>query len=84
VALYTEQYLHSPSGRGKSLPSSKTTGTGEAYVFADGKVMKGTWERETEKDWFTLTDDSGNVIPVPAGKAWISLVPPDDGLTYTP
>jgi hypothetical protein len=82
VALYTEQYLHSPSGRGKSLPSSMTTGTGEAYVFADGKVVKGTWERETEKDWFTLTDEAGEVIPVPAGQAWISLVPPNNGLTY--
>jgi hypothetical protein len=82
VALYTEQYLHSPSGRGRSLPSSMTTGTGEAYVFAGGKVVKGTWERETETDWFTLTDDAGNVIPVPAGQAWISLVPPNNGLTY--
>ena len=82
VALYTEQYNHSPSGRGQSLPSSRTTGSGEAYVFADGKVVTGTWERETEQDWFTLTDPSGNVIPVPAGQAWISLVPTNNGLTY--
>jgi hypothetical protein len=84
VALYVEQYTHSPSGAGKALPSSRTTGSGEAYVFADGKVVKGTWERETEKDWFTLTDDSGNVIPVPAGQVWVSLVPENNGLTYTP
>ncbi|MGH8914420.1 MAG: DUF3048 domain-containing protein [Acidimicrobiia bacterium] len=82
IALYTEQYLHSPSGRGKSLPSSMTIGSGEAYVFANGKVVKGTWEREDEKDWFTLTDEAGKVIPVPAGKAWISLVPTNNGLTY--
>jgi hypothetical protein len=75
VALHTEQYLHSPPGRGRSLPSSRTTGTGVAYVFADGMVVEGTWERETEQDWFTLTDADGNVIPVPAGQAWISLVP---------
>jgi hypothetical protein len=82
VALYTDQYNHAPPGRGRSLPSSLTTGTGEAYVFADGKVMAGTWERETEQDWFTLTDPAGNVIPVPAGQAWISLVPSNNGLTY--
>ncbi len=82
VALGVDQYLHSPPGRGKSLPSSKTTGTGEAYVFADGKVVTGTWDRPTEQEWFTLTDDSGNEIPVPAGQVWISLVP-NGGLTFT-
>jgi hypothetical protein len=44
--------------------------------------MHGTWDRPTEKDWFTLTDESGEIIPVPAGKAWISLVPTGNGLTY--
>ncbi len=83
VVLYVEQYLHSPPGRGKSLPSSRTTGTGEAYVFADGKMVQGTWDRPTEQEWFTLTDASGNTIPVPAGKTWISLVPDNDGITFT-
>jgi hypothetical protein len=77
VALYTEQY--SVNG----LPSSRTIGSGEAYVFADGKVVEGTWEREEETDWFTLTDAAGNVIDVPPGKAWVSLVPTSSGLTVT-
>ncbi len=83
VALYVEQYtLGPPAGvSGKALPSSHTTGTGRAFVFANGTVMEGTWERPTEKDWFTLTDSSGNVIPVPPGQVWISLVPASRGLT---
>lgn len=76
VALYVEQYSHD------GLPSSRTTGSGEAYVFAEGKVVRGTWERATEQDWFTLTDEAGNVIPVPAGQAWISLVPNGNGVTF--
>lgn len=74
VALYSEQY--SVNG----LPSSRTTGSGEAYVFADGKVVSGTWEREEETDWFTLTDSDGNEIAVPPGKVWVSLVPANRGL----
>lgn len=77
VALYTEQY--SVNG----LPSSRTTGSGDAYVFADGKVVQGTWERESETDWFTLTDAEGNEIAVPPGKIWVSLVPAHRGLTIT-
>lgn len=84
VALYVEQYTVSPpSGvSGSALPSSRTTGSGQAFVFADGKVVEGTWERETETDWFTLTDGDGEIMMVPPGKVWVSLVPANRGLTY--
>jgi hypothetical protein len=76
VALYTEQ--HSVNG----LPSSLTTGSGQALVFADGKVVTGTWSREAESDWFELTDQNGAAIAVPPGKVWVSLVPANRGLTF--
>ncbi|CAN5848229.1 DUF3048 domain-containing protein [soil metagenome] len=84
VALNVEQYSVSPPGGGRGLPSSRTTGSGTAYVFADGQVIEGTWERENEADWFTITDASGEVVPIPAGKIWISLVPGSGGVTLTP
>jgi hypothetical protein len=77
VALYTEQY------RINGLPSSHTLGSGEAFVFADGKVVEGTWVRDEETEWFTLTDADGNPIDVPPGRAWVSLVPANRGLTIT-
>jgi hypothetical protein len=85
IALYTERYTASPpSGQsGTNLPSSRTTGSGKAYVFADGKVTEGTWERETETEWFHLTDGNGEVIMVPPGKSWVSLVPASSGLTIS-
>jgi len=85
VALYVEQYTASPgSGQsGTNLPSARTTGSGQAYVFADGKVVSGTWERETEEEWFTLSDENGEVISVPPGRSWVSLVPANRGLTIT-
>ncbi len=85
VALAVQQYTASPpSGvSGSSLPSSRTTGSGVAYVFADGQVVEGTWERESESEWFILKDEAGDVIPVPPGKIWISLVP-GGNITLTP
>ncbi|MDX1744894.1 MAG: DUF3048 C-terminal domain-containing protein [Halobacteriales archaeon] len=84
VALYVEQYTVSPpSGvSGSALPSSRTTGSGKAFVFAEGKVAGGTWERESESDWFMLTDENGEIMMVPPGKVWVSLVPANRGLTY--
>ena len=82
VALYTEQYSHTPPGGGRGLPSSQTVGSGQALVFAEGKLVEGTWERESEREWFTLTDADGKPIPVPSGQVWISLVPASRGLTF--
>jgi hypothetical protein len=86
VALYGEAYTaRPPSGvSGTPVPSTHSIGTGKAFVFADGRVIEGTWERETASEWFTITDADGNVIPVPPGKIWISLIPGTNGVTLTP
>lgn len=84
IALYVEMYTASPPAgvSGTTLPSSHTTGSGKAYVFSDGKVSEGTWERQSEQEWFTLTDAEGNTMTVPPGRSWLSLVPAGGGLTY--
>ena len=84
VAINAEQYTASPPAGGRGLPSSRAIGSGTAYVFADGQVIEGTWEREAETDWFTITDASGEVIPIPPGKIWISVIPGSGGVTLTP
>jgi hypothetical protein len=78
IALESEQYSNN------GLPSSHTTGTGLAYVFADGKYVEGTWERATEDEWYTLSDTEGNPIAVPPGQVWVSLVPTGAGITIEP
>lgn len=84
VAMNVEQYTATPSSGGSGLPSSRTVGSGTAYVFADGQVVEGTWEREAETDWFTITDEAGTVIPIPAGQIWISMIPGSGGVTLNP
>ncbi len=84
VALYVDQYsISPPSGAsGSPLPSSRTTGSGDAFIFAEGRVVTGTWERSDESDWFTLTGEDGETMLVPPGRVWVSLVPSNRGLTY--
>jgi hypothetical protein len=86
VVMTVEQYTASPppGTRGTSVPASRTVGSGSAMVFADGKVVEGTWERTDEKSWFVLTDASGNQIEVPPGQLWMSMVPTRGGVTYEP
>lgn len=84
VALRVRQYTaFPPSGfAGTALPASRTKGSGKAFVFADGKVVEGIWHRQTGTDWFLLTGANGEIIMVPPGQVWVSLIPTNGSLTW--
>lgn len=46
-------------------------GTGEAYVFTNGKVIKGTWERKSDYEPNVFRDENGKEIIFNQGKTWI-------------
>jgi hypothetical protein len=72
-----------PAGQtGTPVPSTETVGTGRAVVFSDGKVVEGTWERQTAEEPFTLKTGGDDPLLVPAGKVWISIVPDVGTVTW--
>jgi len=73
VILVGTQYA--ATGDGKSLPATETTGSGQAYVFSEGRVMSGTWARASVDDSFTLTADDGSPMTVPPGRPWVQIFP---------
>lgn len=46
-------------------------GQGDAYVFTNGKVIKGTWKRESDYEPNVFLDENGNEIVFNQGKTWI-------------
>jgi len=46
-------------------------GEGDAYVFTNGKVIKGTWIHESDYDTNLFLDEDGNEIIFNRGKTWI-------------
>lgn len=50
------------------------TGTGDAYVFTNGKVVEGTWVRESDTEPNRLYDKAGNEIVLNQGKTWICCI----------
>ena len=46
-------------------------GTGDAYVFTNGRVIKGTWSRNGDYDPNIFLDENGNEIVFNQGKTWI-------------
>ena len=57
-------------------PSS--TGKGEAMIFHDGKLVRGTWKKSDLDAPITLSTKAGE-LTVPAGHVWIELVPAANG-----
>jgi hypothetical protein len=63
---------------GNHVPETKFTGKGEAMVFHDGRMVRGTWSKKSYDDTIDLSTRSGE-LTVPAGHVWIELVPAQGG-----
>ena len=70
IALFCEPYIHP-----LQLPSVKTVGEGRALILHGGKMLDARWKRGSNLDPFHIVDSSNNILYVPKGKVWISLVP---------
>lgn len=64
-----------PEGDGYDYLAFQIGGTGDAYVFTNGKVIKGTWERKTDRYSPNMFyDENGNEIVLNQGKTWICCI----------
>ncbi len=54
-----------------------TTGTGKAYIFMDGKQIKGTWKKASRTARTLIYDNSGSPIKFERGKMWFEIMPTD-------
>ncbi len=70
IALFCEPYIHP-----LQLPSVKTVGEGRAIILHGGKLLDAIWKRGSNLDPFHIVDSNNNILYVPKGKVWISLVP---------
>jgi hypothetical protein len=60
---------------GNPSPEVRVLGGGKAYVFRDGRMIAGRWERDTLDDTTTFVTRSGDPIPLAPGNTWVELVP---------
>lgn len=61
-----------------------TIGSGKSYIFQDGTVTIGTWEKTGSKSQIVFKDANGNVIKLNPGQTWISAVGSASGVSYKP
>ncbi|MFH0814540.1 MAG: DUF3048 domain-containing protein [Candidatus Falkowbacteria bacterium] len=56
----------------------ETIGSGDSVVFLDGKVIKGKWNRPTEKSRTIFFDESNQEIKFNKGATWVEVI--DNGV----
>jgi hypothetical protein len=60
---------------GSRSPEAEMVGEGEAWVFTDGKLVRGRWSRPTRDAVTAFTDAGGQPIGLTPGQTFIELVP---------
>lgn len=59
-----------------------TTGSGKAYIFQNGDVIEGTWNKPTKDDQIRFTDDNNHEIKLAPGQTFISAIPSYGSIEY--
>lgn len=68
---------------GYPVPETKFEGSGEALLFHEGRLIRGTWSKDGHRGAITLAGKDGDLV-VPAGRVWVELVPQATGdVTWT-
>jgi hypothetical protein len=62
-------------------PDIKTKGKGKAWVFSEGRLIKGTWTKKGDTGPTRFLDRDGKEIPLVRGRTFIQVVPPGTKIT---
>lgn len=78
VVLQMRTYLAQPPPGGGVARAVESIGEGDAWIFADGRVVEGSWARPSADSGFELTTADGDTMFVPPGRVWVSFFPTDE------
>ena len=80
IVSITDSIYHDKVGG--VTPFSATVGSGDAYIFRDGKVLQVRWNRGSAESGTTFTTVAGDEIKFKAGRIWVALL--SKAPTFTP
>lgn len=60
-----------------------TIGAGDAYIFQNGGVIKGTWEKSSKDAQIIFRDEKNNEVKLIPGQTWIHAIPQSYGGSVT-
>ena len=64
-----------------SVQFPEVVGSGEAWIFAAGAMVPGTWHKESPGAVTNFVDSAGTPVALPPGQTWVHLVAPGSSVT---
>ena len=62
----------------------ESIGNGTAYIFQDGELTKGTWEKRSRSENIRFGDENGSPIGLNPGQTWITLATSENQIITKP
>lgn len=78
VQLTAERFLNDEEGH----LLYTTIGSGKAYIFMDGKVMEGKWNKANRTARTKWTDSKGKEVELNRGQIWVQTIPATSVVEY--
>jgi hypothetical protein len=75
VPYITSAMATGEGGPPAPIPEGLLVGSGVAWFFSNGQVVKGTWTRASLTSVTTYKDASGAIIRLTRGRTWVELAP---------
>ncbi|HLR85367.1 MAG TPA: DUF3048 domain-containing protein [Nocardioidaceae bacterium] len=64
---------------GNPVPETDFVGDGDAMLFSNGRVVRGTWSKKNLDSGIELETKGGKSLSVPAGHTFVELIPKKSG-----
>jgi hypothetical protein len=77
-------FVDYPNGTSAIGAEANLVGSGTAWVFTAGQVVKGSWARPDKAAPAALLDAAGTEIELTPGQTWVELPKADYPVTITP
>ena len=81
VVLFQKFRIDTRIEPGHSRPDIKTIGSGKAWFFSEGRLVKGTWRKRNDTGPTRFFDAAGTEIVLVRGRTFIQVVPTGTKIT---
>jgi hypothetical protein len=75
VVLFMKYRIDTKIEPGHARPVIGDIGKGAAWVFREGTLVKGTWEKVDDRSRLRILDKNGQEIPLVRGRTFFQIVP---------
>lgn len=84
IAIVVPESNGSLDATGAYYSDYQDVGNGKAYIFQDGNVTVGTWQKSSQAAQILFGNSTGSPQALDAGQTWITAVTSTSQVSYTP